>query len=189
MRGMVRRNKMKSQDWQVKLYNHLRKTIQPLCRDRSEPYDHGMSKARLVNLLRKAGYNTEVEKSMPCNDTIDPTYVHPFSLDVYAEFKLPYEFSFGDTTVIGFQGLVIDAIAIEVGGLSGLDGTKHAKNKMFAGRTVRKKEMICSQYKIPENRYFIMERDEIFSRNYILDDATIYHRLDLKDNGMQRQVL
>lgn len=159
-------------DWQVKLYKHLRKTLTPLCADRFENEQHGYAKARLVKLLQRVGYLTNVEFPVPCHDFIDPSYIHQFKLDVYAELWLPMDVP---SSPEGYIDVVHDRIAIEI---SGLD-TYHSKN-IYAKRAVRKKEMICDQYGIPASRYFTFDKDWVFSRKYIADDAEVYKAMQCR---------
>jgi hypothetical protein len=164
------------EQWKINFYKELRKSLTPLIRDKYENVQHGYAKARIKHLLERAGYRVNVEMSMPCNDLIEPTYIHPFSLDIYAELWLPVEVSVEP----GYIDMVYDRIAVEVGGLS----TYHSKDR-FAKRALRKKEMICSQYGIPPNRYFDLEKDWVFPRimknvRFLASDDEIYDRLMIK---------
>jgi hypothetical protein len=162
------------EQWKINFYKELRKSLTPLIRDRFEPPQHGYAKARIKRLLERAGYEVILEKPVPCNDIIEPTYIHPFALDVYGELKIPYDICNGHFIA------TVDVIAVEIGGLD----SYHSKDR-FAKRAMRKKEMVCSQHNIPESRYFDLEKDWVFPRimknvRFLASDDEIYDRLMIK---------
>lgn len=151
----------------------MRRTLVPLYRDKFENEQHAYAKARLVDLLKRRGYDyIETEREVPCTYVLAPNYQYQFSLDVYAEMH-----ENGDP-----EGPLLDVIAFEIGGLStyhSSDGRKTNSGRPF--REVReqlKRELVCQQYpEIKPERYFFgkekVDKDAIFSKKYMRTDEQL----------------
>jgi hypothetical protein len=171
------------------LCTRLVETLSPAYHDGREPYEHAMAKSRVASILESFGYTVWLERPMPCRSDFDD-YILQYRVDVYAEIQAVgkvVELVPGEEVVIDTaDAATCDCLVVEIGGLSGLDGTRHGKNARFARRTEFKRDLICSQYRIPADRYLIFERDEVFSSSTaLMSDSELLDRLRLVSNGRQ----
>lgn len=152
-------------------YWYVRRTLVPLYRDKFENDQHAYAKARLVDLLRRLGYDqVEVEKQVPCTYFLSDRYRYDYAIDVFGVMN--------EEDPVNQQKPPIDSVAFEIGGLNtyhSSGGRKTNSGKPFGQvKEKRKKELICEQYpEVRVDRYFIVEKDDIFSREYMRTDEQL----------------
>lgn len=166
------------------LYKQLTRTLTPAYADKFENFEHAMAKSRIAALFRAHGYTTHYEYDMYCVNTID-SYSFRYRVDVYAELRHT-ELISGGIFIIKTGGITstilpsvfdsssaLDRVVVEIGGIN----TYHMKTRKNIVRQGQKQELICKQHNIKPERYFILEKDEVFSRKYLLTDAELIAKL------------